>query len=383
MALSRLTDWNDGDVLTAAALEAEVDNIYNNALSLVSPWTGNMAAGGFVLTGLGLGTVTVPALGFTGDTNTGLYSSAADNVDISTGALRGLNVNATTAELRPGNIRGLLVNTTASGVNYVDVTPSITAEGPIITSAGSDSNVELRVRSKGTSAVLVQPGSTTSLSVNRVASAVNYVAISGSVASGSGVIIDAEGSDSNIDMNHDTKGTGVHIFKVGGTEKARINSYSRTTSFVVVSADQTATQSNTTLQNVTDLVFPLAASTQYLVKGYLHFLGASLNHDIKFGWTYPTSCDIKWGPPFQYSGALGSFVNQWAPVLTTATPDALLEESATLSIGSAAVTHGMIFYAMVSNSTNAGDLQFQFCQAASQAEDLKILKGSLLEIIKL
>jgi len=175
----------------------------------------------------------------------------------------------------------------------------------------------------------------------------------------------------------------VHIFKVGGTEKARITSYSRTTSYVVVTADQTATQSNTTLQSVTDLVFPLEASKQYLVKAYLHFLGANTTHDIKMGWTVPASCDMKWGAPLQYSATLGAFINQWSPVLVGATPDALLEESATLSIGSAAITQGLIFYGIVTNSTNAGNLQFQFSQDASSAADLKILKGSLLEITKL
>ena len=384
MALTRLTDWNDGDELTAAALESEFDNIYTNALSLISPLTGNLAAGGFVVTGLGLGTVTVPSLGFTGDTNTGVYSSAADNVDISTGALRGLNVNTTTAELRPGNIRGLLVNTLASGANYTDVTPAITAEGPIIAAAGSDTNVDLRIRSKGTGAVLIQPGSTTSLSVNRVASSVNYVALSGAVASGSGPIIDAEGSDTNIDLNIDTKGTGAIILKTAGTERARINTYSRTTSYVVVSADQTATQSSDVLQNITDLVFPLEASKQYFVKGYLHFLGANATHDVKLGWTYPASCDIKWAPTMQFSPAgLGGFISYWTPTLVTQTPDALLEETATYSFASAAITNGILLYAVVSNSTNAGNLQLQFSQSTAHASDLKILKGSLLEIIKL
>lgn len=72
------------EVLTFAALNAEFDNILNNALSLVSPWTANMAAGGFRLTGLHLGTVGDPSLQFTGDTNTGIFSSGADTLDLVT-----------------------------------------------------------------------------------------------------------------------------------------------------------------------------------------------------------------------------------------------------------------------------------------------------------
>ena len=90
MALSRLTNWADGDILTSAALEAEFDNIYNNALTLISPLTGNLAAGGNSITGLGLGSVGSPALQFTGDTNTGIYSSGADGVSLVAGGVAGL-----------------------------------------------------------------------------------------------------------------------------------------------------------------------------------------------------------------------------------------------------------------------------------------------------
>jgi len=382
-ALTRLTDWNAGDVLTDSALEAEFDNIYLNALSLINPLTGNLNAGGFIVTGLGLGTVAVPSLGFTGDTNTGLYSSGAGNVDLTTDSLRGLNVNTATAELRPGNIRGLLVNTLASAVNYANVTPAITAEGPIIEAAGSDTDVDLRLRSQVAGSILLQPGGTDGVAVKRVASAVNRVAISGSVASGSGVIIDAEGSDTDINVNYDTKGAGEHIFKINGTEKARVNFYSRTTSYVVKTADQTATQSNTTLQNITDLVFPVEALKQYLVKGYLHFLGANTTHDLKIGWTYPASCDIKWGPLPTVANADTIVDAYWAPVALNATPPALLEETETLEMGTGAVTNGVLLYAIVTNSVTAGNLQLQFSQQTSSATDLKILKGSTLEIIKL
>src|SRR5262245_9337044 len=40
MALARVTTWTPGQTLTAAALNAEFDNILNNPLSLISPATG-------------------------------------------------------------------------------------------------------------------------------------------------------------------------------------------------------------------------------------------------------------------------------------------------------------------------------------------------------
>jgi hypothetical protein len=94
MALSRLTNWTDGDILTSAALEAEFDNIYNNALTLISPLTGNLAAGGNIVTGIGAGSAAAPALQVR-ETDTGIYSSGAGLLDISVGGVRRLGVDET------------------------------------------------------------------------------------------------------------------------------------------------------------------------------------------------------------------------------------------------------------------------------------------------
>ena len=95
MALTRLYQFDTGTTLAEADIEGEFDQIYGSSLSLVSPWTGNMAAGGNLLTGLSLGSVSGPSLQFTGDTNTGIYSSAADTVDIATGGVRAASFGAT------------------------------------------------------------------------------------------------------------------------------------------------------------------------------------------------------------------------------------------------------------------------------------------------
>src|SRR3990167_4324082 len=46
MALARVTTWSSGEVLTAAALNAEFDSILSNALSLISPITGTLDLNG-------------------------------------------------------------------------------------------------------------------------------------------------------------------------------------------------------------------------------------------------------------------------------------------------------------------------------------------------
>lgn len=86
MAVSRVKTWAS-EVLSASDLNAEFDNLINNALSLISPLTGNLACGGNLITGLSLGSVGSPSLSFTGDTNTGLYASAADTVNVATGGV--------------------------------------------------------------------------------------------------------------------------------------------------------------------------------------------------------------------------------------------------------------------------------------------------------
>src|SRR5262245_55052083 len=52
MSLSRVHTWSNGEVLTHTDLNAEFDNILNNALSLISPLTGNLNANGNDITGV-------------------------------------------------------------------------------------------------------------------------------------------------------------------------------------------------------------------------------------------------------------------------------------------------------------------------------------------
>ena len=62
MVLSRVKTWISGEVLTHTDLNAEFDNLLNNALSLISPL------------------VSDSSVQFTGDTNSGVYSSGPDRV---------------------------------------------------------------------------------------------------------------------------------------------------------------------------------------------------------------------------------------------------------------------------------------------------------------
>ncbi len=129
MAISRAAPAAvTGGTILASSWEAEFNNIINNALALVSPWTGNMDAGNFRLIDLNLGTVGDPAVRFEADANTGIYSSGADTVDIATGGVRAASFGASAliaaapedARTNTVDVAGILRSTT-SGVPAANI----------------------------------------------------------------------------------------------------------------------------------------------------------------------------------------------------------------------------------------------------------------------
>lgn len=67
MAIARITTWSSGQVLTASALNAEIDNVINNPLALISPLTGTLNANNNQITNLRLeNRTTNPTIGQTG-----------------------------------------------------------------------------------------------------------------------------------------------------------------------------------------------------------------------------------------------------------------------------------------------------------------------------
>lgn len=144
----------------------------------------------------------VVALGAT-NANLGLYANGGGNVVIGTSGT--------------SNVTQFRVSHTASAVNYVQATGAATGGGPTISAQGSDTNVGLVLQSKGTLPlylvtpgaidVRIQPNNLRSLSVNSVASAVNYWSMTNAAATFAPSIAVA-GSDANIDLQLSPKGTG-------------------------------------------------------------------------------------------------------------------------------------------------------------------------------
>ncbi len=189
MALSRVHTWISGEVLNASDLNAEFNNILNNAASLVSPLSGNLDAAGFRVIGLSAGSITSPGLQFTGDTNTGVWSAGADILSFSAGgatAFALVSRTSGTAYLefgRSGSISDRFYPPLAFG-QADDGVMSVTAGTIDLVAAGR------RV-----------------LQASAYTNATNYLRVSGRDAS-AGPLIDVAGADTNIPLTIDTKGTG-------------------------------------------------------------------------------------------------------------------------------------------------------------------------------
>lgn len=106
---------------------------------------------------------------------------------------------------------------TASAVNYVQVTGAATGGSPTISAQGSDSNVEMRYNGKGTSGHLFYNGNGyAQFRVLGSASALNYATVAGSV-SGNAVPFSVAGSDTNIAAVFQSKGTGAIDLAAGSS----------------------------------------------------------------------------------------------------------------------------------------------------------------------
>jgi hypothetical protein len=102
---------------------------------------------------------------------------------------------------------------TASAVNYLQVTGATTAQDPKISAQGSDANINLVYDAKGSNGHIFRTngGAQNQFIVGHTASAVNFILATGS-ATGNATSISAAGSDTNIDLALTPKGTGVVRF---------------------------------------------------------------------------------------------------------------------------------------------------------------------------
>lgn len=135
----------------------------------------------------------------------------------------------------------LSVAATASAVNYVEITNAAAGNGPQISVAGTDNNINLLLTGKGSGRPRVIGGSlqivdtegvededgNEQLLFTKTASAVNYLNIT-NAATGTNSIIGAAGDDTNIGVDFQGKGTGTYNFKGTADQAAYIRIFEDT-----------------------------------------------------------------------------------------------------------------------------------------------------------
>ena len=179
MAIGRVKTWIAGEVLTAADLNAEFNNILNNALSLISPITGTLDLNGNELV-------------LDADADTSITADTDDRVDI----------RASGADLFRFD------GTATTPVNGFDFVASATGTAVHLIAQGTDTNIDAQIRSKGSGdVILADDGGNQILIGADVASAVNEVTVT-NAATGNAPNLSATGDDTNIDLALTPKGTG-------------------------------------------------------------------------------------------------------------------------------------------------------------------------------
>jgi hypothetical protein len=102
-----------------------------------------------------------------------------------------------------------VINNTTSSVNYIQVTGAVTGGTPYFATAGSDASIGAVYATKGSgaSSFWSQSGTALQFRISDTASAVNYLQVTGNTTGG-GVVLSAQGSDTNVGINITPKGAG-------------------------------------------------------------------------------------------------------------------------------------------------------------------------------
>jgi len=105
----------------------------------------------------------------------------------------------------------------SASVNYVQASGNSAGNPPTLTSAGSDTNIDFNIISKGTGVVNLNTGSGTQVRIiDSGGTAVNRIHLQGQ-ATGFLPVIASRGSDTNLGMSYSTQGTGGHDFYTATT----------------------------------------------------------------------------------------------------------------------------------------------------------------------
>lgn len=160
--------------------------------------------------------------------------------------------------------------TTASAVNYLQMSNSATGSAPSFYARGSDSDVSLIIGTKGASGFLsLAPNSIQALGISAPNSSVNSLAIQASTTTNP-VLIYSQGSDTNVKVQISAKGNaGVAVQGVSDGSNASAGYVGE-----FVTASVFASPVNITTLTATDMTSISLTSGDWDVWGNIYFTGA-------------------------------------------------------------------------------------------------------------
>jgi hypothetical protein len=194
----------------------------------------------FTITNAGSGYVEQPTVSFSGGGGSG--ASAYATVGSGT-TVRGLGGSGNSAQsisfVTPSgeSFRVATATTPGTSANFLQAASGATGNGPWLTSQGSDSNVWMTLGTKGTGNIqFVTNLGTEQLRVSHTASAVNYVQVTGS-ATGGLPVISAQGSDTDVSLRYNSKGSGTHLWYNGsGAAQFRVGAVASSANYLRANA---------------------------------------------------------------------------------------------------------------------------------------------------
>jgi hypothetical protein len=209
----RATAAGQGSYVIAAASDYFSTPSYRGALLLQY----NASATG---TSLGLNNTNLGVLSFQNSSSGAIFTSGSNVLRIGTFSTTAISI-ATNQVISLGAAPGaesLRVTPVASAVNYFNAQGSATGNTPALSVQGSDANIQFAASSKGTAALnfFTNAFGQQQFAIAHTASAVNYLQVVGNVT-GSGPVLSSQGSDTNINIGYVTKGTGLHAFATNTT----------------------------------------------------------------------------------------------------------------------------------------------------------------------
>lgn len=148
------------------------------------------------------------------------------------------------------------LSATASAVNYVDISNASTGFAPAITANGSDTNLNLFLRGKGSGSTIMADGSgnNTFVGVGNGSSPVNYLTAT-NADTANAPKLSALGSDTNINLNLVSKGTGT--IQANSVDVATVSG-SQTLTNKTLSTGSTI-DANVTVTEVLKKVYPVGS----------------------------------------------------------------------------------------------------------------------------